>query len=421
MLSPSYLAAAVASVLLVLDPPSSHAKSLGTGSNWWRDNCFAPSELCDAYEQQRMDGLLGPPGINTDRKPWKGQNTMQYECHSVYGPKRRDCLLASSGAPREEVCPHQFSQVLYGDQAAVNIENIKQFQEDTRSKQHQMWADPRVCVSGMSFQFAMKDQIQNCLAMLSKPVNCYSDITCKSIEEVVSSIWRNGTSRSGVIESIGNNTSFNESSTCGGGYLKGFYFDVYRDMWLDIDECSENISGCAHECENTIGSYSCKCRPGYFLQDDQKSCQDIDECGRNMSGCAQECENTDGSFSCRCQEGFSLMPDKKSCEDIDECRRNMSECSHKCVNTIGSYKCKCRKGYFLMDDQKSCDDHDECARDKNGRRYAPCTHLCVNVANGFMCGCPEGFVIDRRNIATCIDVRNVDVPPPGTRPKSQGQ
>ena len=41
---------------------------------------------------------------------------------------------------------------------------------------------------------------------------------------------------------------------------------------LDIDECSENLNGCQQNCENTPGSFKCKCRPGYMLDYDGKSC-----------------------------------------------------------------------------------------------------------------------------------------------------
>ena len=42
---------------------------------------------------------------------------------------------------------------------------------------------------------------------------------------------------------------------------------------IDIDECSENLDACDHKCINTIGSYTCSCRPGYKLsQKDGTSC-----------------------------------------------------------------------------------------------------------------------------------------------------
>jgi hypothetical protein len=40
----------------------------------------------------------------------------------------------------------------------------------------------------------------------------------------------------------------------------------------DIDECSENLDGCAQICTNTYGSYSCACGSCYRLASDGYSC-----------------------------------------------------------------------------------------------------------------------------------------------------
>ena len=40
----------------------------------------------------------------------------------------------------------------------------------------------------------------------------------------------------------------------------------------DVNECFENISGCAHTCRNTIGGFNCSCNPGYVLGKDLRSC-----------------------------------------------------------------------------------------------------------------------------------------------------
>lgn len=41
---------------------------------------------------------------------------------------------------------------------------------------------------------------------------------------------------------------------------------------VDIDECAEGRSGCAQNCSNTIGSYSCSCNASYRLSADERSC-----------------------------------------------------------------------------------------------------------------------------------------------------
>lgn len=40
---------------------------------------------------------------------------------------------------------------------------------------------------------------------------------------------------------------------------------------------------------------------------------EIDECNERRSGCSQICQNTPGSFVCRCRKGFAMMPNKRTC------------------------------------------------------------------------------------------------------------
>ena len=39
-----------------------------------------------------------------------------------------------------------------------------------------------------------------------------------------------------------------------------------------MNECSEKTAGCAQVCTNTIGSFNCSCRTGFYLGSDLKSC-----------------------------------------------------------------------------------------------------------------------------------------------------
>ena len=44
-------------------------------------------------------------------------------------------------------------------------------------------------------------------------------------------------------------------------------------LYLDIDECTAaNASSCQHICANTLGSFDCSCRTGYYLDSDKFSC-----------------------------------------------------------------------------------------------------------------------------------------------------
>jgi len=42
--------------------------------------------------------------------------------------------------------------------------------------------------------------------------------------------------------------------------------DVTNELFnADVDECSEKLNTCEHDCINTVGGYRCACRPGYRL------------------------------------------------------------------------------------------------------------------------------------------------------------
>jgi len=40
----------------------------------------------------------------------------------------------------------------------------------------------------------------------------------------------------------------------------------------DVDECETGLAACAHSCQNTPGSFSCVCKPGYELGSDSRKC-----------------------------------------------------------------------------------------------------------------------------------------------------
>mgnify|MGYP002716510851 FL=1 len=70
-------------------------------------------------------------------------------------------------------------------------------------------------------------------------------------------------------------------------------------------------------------------------------------CGKN-----EICENTFGSFSCVCRKGYEMF--EENCIDVDECFRKYDACSHFCHNIPGSYICSCPFGYYLNHDRRHC-------------------------------------------------------------------
>ena len=47
---------------------------------------------------------------------------------------------------------------------------------------------------------------------------------------------------------------------------------MYHITVLDVDECDAGISGCNHNCTNTVGSYVCSCDEGYELDSNGLTC-----------------------------------------------------------------------------------------------------------------------------------------------------
>ena len=45
-----------------------------------------------------------------------------------------------------------------------------------------------------------------------------------------------------------------------------------RVLFLDIDECLRP-NNCSQVCENTVGSFTCRCRQGFELEADGEQCR----------------------------------------------------------------------------------------------------------------------------------------------------
>lgn len=104
---------------------------------------------------------------------------------------------------------------------------------------------------------------------------------------------------------------------------------------LDINECLNYPRRlCAHNCENTEGSYRCSCTSGFKLSHDKRSCE-----GRQQQ--SQHSLGTHDLFVWIWKENLLAF----IWTDIDECEA--SPCQHECMNTYGSYSCYCRPGYTL--------------------------------------------------------------------------
>ncbi|KAI8515729.1 hypothetical protein Bbelb_065420 [Branchiostoma belcheri] len=164
----------------------------------------------------------------------------------------------------------------------------------------------------------------------------------------------------------------------------------------DVNECSSNNGGCAHNCVNTDGSYRCTCRFGYELSG-SRTCVDANECSGNNGGCNHGCTNTVGSHRCTCRTGYRLAG-PWTCVDINECSSNNGGCAHDCVNTDGSFHCTCWDGYQLSE-SRNCVDIDECLA--NGGR-GPCDHICIDTLGSYRCSCGDGYELGSDGFS-CVD------------------
>ncbi|EOA96036.1 Matrilin-2, partial [Anas platyrhynchos] len=150
--------------------------------------------------------------------------------------------------------------------------------------------------------------------------------------------------------------------------------------------CSIVEHRCDHFCINTPGSYECRCKQGYILNADQKTCSTQDLCAVEKHACEQICVNTPGSYVCQCYEGYELDANGKNCIVVDYCAVDNQGCQHECVNTEDSYYCRCYPGFILNPDKRTCRRPDYCALQDHG-----CEQECVNTDDSYFCQCQEGF------------------------------
>ncbi|XP_053372976.1 fibrillin-1-like [Mercenaria mercenaria] len=167
---------------------------------------------------------------------------------------------------------------------------------------------------------------------------------------------------------------------------------------IDVNECDLPTKVCSDICDNTIGSYICKCSNGRRASN-ATHCIDINECDEATSNCQQVCENTDPGFTCSCLDGYNYDSESNTCTLSDESRCSSSGCSTEnggCIVENEETKCFCNKGYKLGEDDKTCEDINEC--DQN-----ICSGTCSNTDGSYTCGCYPGYILnsDRTTCSAC--------------------
>ncbi len=151
---------------------------------------------------------------------------------------------------------------------------------------------------------------------------------------------------------------------------------------------------------NTLGSFTCACRPGYAGGGTAGTCIDVDECTVGTHNCPRvdvvKCRNTEGSFLCQCNLGYSW--NGSACADLNECATQYHNCgAHaECANVPGSFTCKCAAGWAA--DGTGCFELNECALSLH-KCHAFAT--CSNIVGSYSCACIDGYVGSGQDCQPC--------------------
>jgi hypothetical protein len=209
--------------------------------------------------------------------------------------------------------------------------------------------------------------------------------------------------------------------------LSGFEKTPNFQSCIDINECLTDPCGTGAICENTFGSFNCKC-PFGTTGDPWSSC-----IGEKSMQCLHDddCELFEYCLdnSCLCKKGF-LRNLNNQCEDINECLiSNKNVCGYNafCKNFPGSYECSCPDGFtgnpFIeckACSNGSCHCPEPFKLDLNGNCFArscssskDCTlpATCIKIAHGMnFCKCPVGYESDELGQCQDIDECNLNFP-----------
>ncbi|CAN7945363.1 unnamed protein product, partial [Ixodes pacificus] len=148
--------------------------------------------------------------------------------------------------------------------------------------------------------------------------------------------------------------------TCTGSCPKGLSCIENRY----VDECVNNPCHSTGICENTVGSFLCRCPEG-FIGDGFSGCTNPGECPRGdvdcplnaacdqngVTKCISPCDRVQcgphGTCTvknrqafCECKLGYENNG-RLNCVDVDECKQHPCHYTALCENNLGSYICRC--------------------------------------------------------------------------------
>ncbi|XP_020288632.1 fibrillin-3-like isoform X2 [Pseudomyrmex gracilis] len=134
---------------------------------------------------------------------------------------------------------------------------------------------------------------------------------------------------------------------------------------------------------------------------------ELDDICELMKGmlCSDICVPTPSSYYCKCRDGFTLLEDGKTCrqdQPIDRCKPT-HPCEHRCTDTGVAVVCSCNPGYELAKDARSC-------ILKSSKKGRPTTSDDEDSPL-----CPSGYRYNSAN-QVCDDVNECEVSNPCTDP-----
>lgn len=214
-----------------------------------------------------------------------------------------------------------------------------------------------------------------------------------------------------------------------------------------IDACADGRHGCEHQCVSARGSYSCRCRAGYYLNQDKRTCtstcpspsllllpfllhlllahpplvpQYVAPSLANIPcpcSCWKQGQSASPALLCCHKQGPGPAPCRSGTHRaplpaspclllspvIDYCSFGNHSCQHECVSIPSGHRCRCHRGFMLQPDGSSCRGE---SRGMHKGAGVPCSHrgnpvplpcppatdLCNGVDHGckFKCVTSEG-------------------------------
>ncbi|XP_028852921.1 matrilin-3b isoform X2 [Denticeps clupeoides] len=161
----------------------------------------------------------------------------------------------------------------------------------------------------------------------------------------------------------------------------------FRETLCGVDYCTFGHD-CQHICVSSNTTYTCRCREGYVLNEDKKTCSLMDQnCGPGQE-CPSVCNRNNSEPRCHCSEGHVLSEDKETCSPMDYNCIPGQECPPVCAQNNGQLHCTCPEGYVLSEDKQSC-----LPMNNNCDPGQVCPPKCVTKDGELHCSCPDGHVL----------------------------